>query len=57
MGLCEVSPLETSEKQILVFPGNKIGSIHIMVIIDKICIVYKNVPRNLKYTLFRMFRI
>lgn len=33
MGLCEVSPLETSEKQILVYPGNKIGSIHIMVII------------------------
>lgn len=35
MGLCEVSPLETSEKQVLVYPGNKIGSIHIMVIITE----------------------
>jgi len=30
MGLCEVSSLETSEKQVIVYPGNKIGSIHIM---------------------------
>lgn len=32
-GLCEVSPLEMSEKKVLVYPGNKIGSIHILVII------------------------
>ncbi|XP_050437315.1 WD repeat domain phosphoinositide-interacting protein 4-like [Adelges cooleyi] len=30
MGLCEVSPLETSEKQVLVFPGHKIGSIQLL---------------------------
>lgn len=34
MGLCEITPLETSTKQIIAYPGNKIGSIHIMVIID-----------------------
>lgn len=45
MGLCEVSPLETSEKQILVYPGNKIGSIHIMVIIANI-IPYKICTEN-----------
>ncbi|XP_060837428.1 WD repeat domain phosphoinositide-interacting protein 4-like [Rhopalosiphum padi] len=30
MGLCEITPLETSTKQIIAYPGNKIGSIHIM---------------------------
>ncbi|KAL1509504.1 hypothetical protein ABEB36_004223 [Hypothenemus hampei] len=29
-GLCEVSPLQSSHKQILVFPGQKIGSIEIV---------------------------
>jgi len=38
MGLCEITPLETSTKQIIAYPGNKIGSIHIMVIIDNIII-------------------
>lgn len=33
MGLCEVSSLETAEKQLIVYPGNKIGSIHILVIV------------------------
>lgn len=36
LGLCEVSSLESSEKQVIVYPGNKIGSIHIMVIMDYI---------------------
>lgn len=30
-GLCEVSPLSWAEKQILVFPGHKKGSVQIVV--------------------------
>lgn len=30
-GLCEVSPLTSAERQILVFPGHKLGSIEILV--------------------------
>ncbi|VVC26648.1 WD40/YVTN repeat-like-containing domain,WD40-repeat-containing domain,WD40 repeat [Cinara cedri] len=30
MGICEVSPSDIAEKQIVVYPGNKIGSINIM---------------------------
>jgi WD40 repeat protein len=30
MGLCEITPLETCTKQIIAYPGNKIGSVHIM---------------------------
>lgn len=30
-GLCEVSPLASAEKQILVFPGHKIGSVQLVV--------------------------
>ncbi|XP_054163211.1 WD repeat domain phosphoinositide-interacting protein 4-like [Oppia nitens] len=29
-GLCEVSPYISSEKQLLVFPGHKIGSVHLL---------------------------
>lgn len=29
-GLCEVSPLATAEKQLLVFPGHKIGSVQLL---------------------------
>lgn len=29
-GLCEVSPLSSSEKQVLVFPGHKLGSVQIV---------------------------
>ncbi|KAG5890404.1 hypothetical protein JTB14_026286 [Gonioctena quinquepunctata] len=29
-GLCEVSPLASSEKQILVFPGHKVGSVQLV---------------------------
>lgn len=45
MGLCEITPLETSTKQIIAYPGNKIGSVHIMVITDNIMsykVLYKN---------------
>lgn len=30
-GLCEVSPLVSAEKQILVFPGHKVGSVQLVV--------------------------
>lgn len=30
-GLCEVSPLISAEKQILVFPGHKVGSVQLVV--------------------------
>jgi len=36
MGLCEITPLETCTKQIIVYPGNKIGSFYIMVDTDNI---------------------
>lgn len=31
LGLCEISPLSSSEKQLLVFPGHKIGSVQVVV--------------------------
>lgn len=30
-GLCEVSPLQSSHRQVLVFPGHKLGSVQIVV--------------------------
>jgi len=55
MGLCEITPLETSTKQIIAYPGNKIGSVHIMVISDYI-ILYK-IMHKTNYFYFRMFQI
>jgi hypothetical protein len=54
MGLCEITPLETSTKQIIAYPGNKIGSIHIMVIIDNI--IFHKVMYKSNF-FFRMFQI
>jgi len=54
MGLRKITPLETSTKQIIAYPGNKIGSVHIMVITD--IILYKVVYKN-NYFNFRMFQI
>ncbi|XP_031334572.1 WD repeat domain phosphoinositide-interacting protein 4-like [Photinus pyralis] len=31
LGLCEMSPLASAEKQILIFPGHKVGSVQIVV--------------------------
>lgn len=45
-GLCEVSPLISAEKQILVFPGHKIGSVQLVVSIFKICL---KIRYNLNY--------
>lgn len=30
-GLCEVTPVVSAEKQILVFPGHKVGSVQLVV--------------------------
>lgn len=30
-GLCEISPLASAEKQIVIFPGHKVGSVQILV--------------------------
>lgn len=30
-GLCEVSPLTSAERQIVIFPGHKMGSVQILV--------------------------
>lgn len=55
MGLCEITPLETSTKQIIAYPGNKIGSIHLMVIINNIILLKILYKCNFLY--FRMFQI
>jgi hypothetical protein len=31
LGLCEVSPFQTAERQLLMFPGHKIGSVELVV--------------------------
>jgi hypothetical protein len=31
LGLCEVSPFQTAERQLLMFPGHKIGSVQLVV--------------------------
>lgn len=31
LGLCEVSPFQTAERQLLMFPGRKIGSVELVV--------------------------
>lgn len=33
-GLCELSPLASAERQLLVFPGHKTGSIQLVVSLD-----------------------
>lgn len=40
-GLCEVSPLVSAEKQILVFPGHKIGSVQLVVSIPTFFLLKK----------------
>lgn len=54
VGLCEVSPLETSEKQFLIFPGHKIGSIQLLVIIEYMLI---DIGKLFKIVIYRIFQI
>ena len=37
LGLCEVTPFQTAERQLLMFPGHKMGSVQLVV---RICIVF-----------------
>lgn len=36
MGLCEITPSVTSPRQIIAYPGIKIGSIHFVVISNNV---------------------
>jgi hypothetical protein len=36
LGLCEVSPLQTAERQLLMFPGHKLGSVQLVV---RFCVI------------------
>lgn len=38
-GLCEVTPLMGAEKQMLVFPGHKVGSVQLVVSVDDLNIL------------------
>lgn len=31
LGLCEVTPFQTAERQLLMFPGHKVGSVQLVV--------------------------
>lgn len=37
LGLCEVSPILTAERQLLAFPGHKQGSVQLLVSVINMC--------------------
>lgn len=40
LGLCEITPIVTAEKQLLIFPGHKLGSVQLVVSFNQVGITF-----------------